>query len=95
MKITKEQVLHVANLARLELDDAAIESFAEQIGNILEYVDALGEVDTEGIRPTTHAIWRTNAFREDRVGDHLERDSALANAPREEDGSFIVPKVVG
>jgi aspartyl-tRNA(Asn)/glutamyl-tRNA(Gln) amidotransferase subunit C len=95
MKITKDQVLYVADLARLDLDDASIDKFAGQIGTILDYVDKLKEVDTEGIRPTSHAISLTNAFREDEPNEHLERDQALANAPEIEDGSFIVPKVVG
>ena len=95
MKITRDEVVHVANLARLELDEASINLFAEQIGTILEYVDTLKRVDTQGVIPTSHAISLTNAFREDRVTEDFDRDSALANAPEEEDGSFVVPKVVG
>ena len=95
MKITKNEVLYVAELARLDLDEASIEKFAGQIGNIMEYVDKLNEVDTEGIRPTSHAISLTNVFREDEQKEHLERRQALANAPEKEDGNFIVPKVVG
>jgi aspartyl-tRNA(Asn)/glutamyl-tRNA(Gln) amidotransferase subunit C len=95
MKITKDQVLYVADLARLNLDEAAIEKFAGQIGEILEYVDKLNEVNTEGVKPTSHAISLTNAFREDEQGEHLDREQALANAPDKEDGNFIVPKVVG
>ena len=95
MKITKEEVLYVADLARLDLDEASIEKFAGQIGNILEYVEKLNEVKTEGIRPTSHAISLTNAFREDVQREHLERERALANAPEKEEGCFVVPKVVG
>jgi len=95
MKITKDQVLYVADLARLDLDDASIDKFAGQIGTILDYVDKLNEVDTDGIRPTSHAISLTNVFREDQQNEHLEREQALANAPEKEDGNFIVPKVVG
>ena len=95
MKITKDEVLYVADLARLDLDESAIEKFAGQIGTILDYVDKLNEVDTEGIRPTSHAISLTNAFREDNKLDIFDRDSALANAPDKEDGSFVVPKVIG
>lgn len=95
MKISKKEVLHVANLARLELDDAAIAQFSEQIGTILDYVDKLNQVDTEGVPPTSHAIDLKNAFREDEEKAHLDREKALANAPAKEDGSFIVPKVVG
>ena len=94
MKITKQEVEHVAHLARLELDEDAIERFAGQIGDILAYVDKLKKVDTEGIAPTSHAISLTNAFREDEVRDHLERDRSLANAPEKEDGTFLVPRVI-
>ena len=95
MKITKDEVLYVADLARLDLDEASIDKFAGQIGNILDYVDKLNEIDTKGIRPTSHAISLTNAFREDEPKEHLDREKALANAPEKEDGNFIVPKVVG
>jgi aspartyl-tRNA(Asn)/glutamyl-tRNA(Gln) amidotransferase subunit C len=95
MKITQDEVLYVADLARLDLDAASIEKFAGQIGEILEYVDQLTEVDTEGIRPTSHAISLNNAFREDERGQSLDRERALDNAPDKEDGNFVVPKVVG
>jgi aspartyl-tRNA(Asn)/glutamyl-tRNA(Gln) amidotransferase subunit C len=95
MKITKEEILHVAHLARLELDDAAIDKFADQIGTVLEYVDQLKTVDTEGVKPTSHAISLTNAFREDELREHLQTEKVLANAPQRVDGSFVVPKVIG
>jgi len=95
MKITKEEVMYVADLARLDLDDASVEKFVEQIGVILEYVDTLNRVDTQGVQPTSHAISLTNAFREDTEAVHLPRDKALYNAPAEEDGNFVVPKVIG
>ena len=94
MKITKDQVLYVADLARLDLDDASIDKFAGQIGTIIDHVDKLNEVDTDGVRPTSHAISLTNAFREDEQIEHLETEQALANAPEKEDGSFIVPKII-
>ena len=95
MKITKDEILHVAELARLEIDEASIDKFAVQIGNILDYVDQLRQVDTSGIKPTSHALALTNAFREDAETEHLEHEASLANAPEQEDGSFVVPKVVG
>ena len=95
MKITKNEVLHVANLARLDLDEETIDRFAGQIGEILEYVATLNKLDTKGITPTSHAIFLNNAFREDEKRQHLDTDAALANAPEKEDGGFIVPKVVG
>ncbi len=95
MKISKDEVVHVANLARLDMDDANIEKFAGQIGMILEYVDTLNQVNTKGVAPTSHAISLTNAFREDEEREAYDRESALANAPEQEDGHFIVPKVIG
>jgi aspartyl-tRNA(Asn)/glutamyl-tRNA(Gln) amidotransferase subunit C len=95
LKITKDQILHVAELARLNLAEDAIEKFAGQIGDILDYVDKLNEVNTDGVKPTSHAISLTNAFREDERQEHLDRDQVLANAPEKEDGNFVVPKVVG
>ncbi|MDY6791462.1 MAG: Asp-tRNA(Asn)/Glu-tRNA(Gln) amidotransferase subunit GatC [Thermodesulfobacteriota bacterium] len=95
MKISKEEVLHVAELARLELDEESIDRFAGQIGEILEYVDTLNQLDTKDISPTSHAIFLNNAFRQDEERKHLDNDEALANAPEKEDGGFIVPKVVG
>lgn len=95
MKITKKEIVHVANLARLDLDEESIGKFAVQIDNILQYVDMLNRVDTEGVAPTSHAIFLTNAFREDKVREHLDRSKALANAPEKEDGNFVVPKVIG
>lgn len=94
MKISKDEILKVAALARLDLDDAAIEPFAEQISTILDYVDTLNNVDTEGVPGTSHAISLTNAFREDEPHEHLDRDRALKNAPEKEDGTFTVPRVI-
>ena len=95
MKITKEEVLYVAHLARLDLDADSIEKFAGQIDEILGYIEKLKQVDTENIKPTSHAIFLTNAFREDKEREHLDREQALANAPESEEGNFVVPKVVG
>ncbi len=95
MKITKEEVAYVANLARLEIDDASMERFVGQIGTILEYVETLNKLDTEGAKPTSHALSLPNAFREDQRTDSIPRDSALANAPEKENGCFSVPRVIG
>jgi aspartyl-tRNA(Asn)/glutamyl-tRNA(Gln) amidotransferase subunit C len=95
MRITKEEVLNVAHLARLDMADAAVDTFAGQIGKILDYIDQLNQVDTRGVFPTSHAISLTNAFREDEESPHLDRSAALANAPEKEDGNFIVPRVIG
>jgi aspartyl-tRNA(Asn)/glutamyl-tRNA(Gln) amidotransferase subunit C len=95
MKITKEEVLYVAHLARLDLDEESIEKFAGQIDEILGYIEKLNRIDTRDVRPTSHAIFLTNAFRDDEEKEHIDRELALANAPEKEDGSFVVPKIVG
>jgi aspartyl-tRNA(Asn)/glutamyl-tRNA(Gln) amidotransferase subunit C len=95
MKITKDEVLYVAHLARLDLDEDSIEKFAGQIDEILGYIEKLNQVDTRDVKPTSHAIFLTNAFRDDEEKEHIDRELALANAPEKEDGCFVVPKIVG
>lgn len=94
MKITKEEVLHVAHLARLDIVEADVDRFAGQIDTILDYVDTLKKVDTTGVVATSHAISQTNAFREDEVQGQLAPEQALANAPEKDNGAFVVPKVI-
>ncbi len=94
MKITNDEVLHVARLARLDIDEADTGRFAEQIGTILDYVDTLTKVDTAGVAATSHAITLTNAFREDEETPQLSQESSLAGAPEKEDGAFVVPKII-
>ena len=95
MKITRDQILHVARLARLELTDEAVEKFAGQLAAILEYVEILNQADTQGVEATSHVLDLTNALRADEPGRQLDRESALANAPDRDEESFLVPKVVG
>jgi len=94
MKISTDEVRHVAGLARLKIDDADLERFAGQLGVVLDYIESLKSVDTEGIIPTAHAVFTKNAFREDSEQSSLDRDSALAKAPESEDGFFVVPKII-
>jgi aspartyl-tRNA(Asn)/glutamyl-tRNA(Gln) amidotransferase subunit C len=95
MRITREEVRQVAHLSRLNVTEEQIDAFAQQIGRILEYIDQLNRLDTTGVAPTFHASMQTNAFRDDEAKGHLDREAALANAPEEADGSFIVPRVIG
>jgi len=94
MKITREQVEHVARLARLELTDAEKELFTGQLDGILAYVDKLNELDTTGIVPTAHAVPMENAFREDVETPSIGVERALANAPDRSESFFRVPKVI-
>ncbi len=94
MKITREQIEHVARLARLELTEQEKEMFTGQMDAILAYVDKLNELDTSDIVPTSHAVPMENAFREDAVTESFETDRALLNAPDRADNFFRVPKVI-
>ena len=94
MKISREEVEHVAHLARLELKDQELVKMTEQLDNILSYVDKLGELDTENVKETTHAFSISNAFRDDVVQSSLDQDEALSNAPSDNGESFVVPKVI-
>jgi aspartyl-tRNA(Asn)/glutamyl-tRNA(Gln) amidotransferase subunit C len=92
--ITRAEVEHVARLARLELDEATVEKMTGQLNDILSHMDKLGELDTEGLPPTTHAMELTNVWREDEVRDSASVEAALENAPESDGRSFLVPRVV-
>jgi aspartyl-tRNA(Asn)/glutamyl-tRNA(Gln) amidotransferase subunit C len=94
MNITREQVEHVAALARLELTEDEKGAFTVQMNSILEYVQKLNNLDTEGIVPTSHAVPMENAFRDDVVTPSIGLENALANAPDRGDNFFRVPKVI-
>ena len=94
MALTREEVLHVAQLARLSLKPEEIELFTRQLNDILAYVEKLQELDTGDVAPMTHAVPLTNAFREDAAREGLPRDQALENAPASEEGAFLVPRII-
>lgn len=89
--IDREQVLHVARLARLELSDAEVETMAEELSGILEHVDRISELDLSGVEPTSHVVALVNVLRADEPRPSLTRDRALENAPDTVDGAFRVP----
>ena len=94
IRISQDEVTYVAHLARLEFGEEEKEKFTFQLNEILRYMDKLGEVDTAGVEPMTHAIAQKNAFREDAVGVSLPPEVSLANAPESRGGCFQVPKVI-
>ncbi len=94
MKITKEEVEHVAKLARLELRPEEVEKITAQLDTILSYAAKLDELDTSGVAVTTHTQIISNAFREDEVRGSLDRQKALANGPRQNDEAFVVPRII-
>lgn len=94
MSITKQDVEHVANLARLELTDEEKELFTEQLGAVLKYMDKLNELDTDQIEPTSHILPLVNVMREDEIRSSLPIELVMKNAPDEEDRQFKVPVVI-
>ena len=94
MKITRDQVEHIAHLARLEFKEQEIEAFTKQLDNILTYFDKLQEVDTASVEPTSHAVRIMNVFREDAVKNSIPSEASLKNAPQEEGSCFRVPKII-
>ena len=89
--IDREQVLHVARLARLQLSEEEVERMNEELSGILVHIERIGELDLEGVPPTSHVVPMTNALREDEPRPSLEREVALAAAPAVRDDGFEVP----
>jgi aspartyl-tRNA(Asn)/glutamyl-tRNA(Gln) amidotransferase subunit C len=93
-KLDEQAVRHVAHLARLKVSEAEVRLFAEQLSTILDYVEQLGELDTDDVPPTAHPLPLSNVFREDAVRDSRPAEEALSNAPDRKDAFFKVPKVI-
>lgn len=87
-------VRHVAQLARLRIDDGEVVRLTADLSKILDYVALLSELQTDDIPPATHALAMSDSLREDRVGVSWDQSQALANAPHAESGFFCVPKVL-
>lgn len=95
MAISREEVQKVALLGRLLLSEAELDQMTRQLGDILQYVDLLSEVDTDQVEPMAHALDVSNAFRDDEAKPSLDRESALANAASRDDECYRVPAVLG
>ncbi len=89
--IDREQVLHVARLARLELTEDEVGRMSEELSAVLGHIEKIGELDLDGVPPTTHVVEVSNALRPDEVQPSLPREVALASAPAVADGGFLVP----
>ena len=94
LAISKEQIRHVANLARIHLEDADVERLQEDMSHILNMAGQIVDLDTEGVAPTTHAIAIENAFREDERRPSCPRNIILKNASAHDEEAFLVPQVV-
>ena len=91
--ITKEQVEHVAKLARVELTEEEKTLYTKQLPQILDYIDQLNKVESKGVEPMTQPTPTVNVMREDIVKKQYQREDLLKNAPQEEYGFFRVPKI--
>ena len=94
MKITREQVIHVADLARLKLTEEEQELITKDLENVINFADKLNELDIDNIDPTAHVIPIQNVFREDIKNESFDREELLKNAPESEEGCYSVPKIV-
>jgi len=94
MELTREEVRHVAELAKLGMTEDEEALFREQLSAILDHAQRLQALDTEDVPPTAHSIPLRNVFREDEVRPSLPQEDILANAPHKEDGSFKVQAVL-
>jgi len=94
MSVSREDVQHVAELARLSFSDDEERRMADELSQILDYVDTLDELDTSGVPPMSHVLDITNVFRPDEVTERIEQADALEAAPATEGSHFTVPQVV-
>ncbi len=95
VEISRDEVAHLAMLARIELSDAELDHLAPQLSVILESVASLSDVDLTDVPPMSHALPLTNVFRDDVVTPSLTQEEALSGAPAAEDGRFSVPRILG
>ena len=92
--ISDETIKYVGILAKLELSQEEKESAGKDMGRMLDYIDKLNELDTDGVEPMSHVFPVNNVFREDVVTNEDNREDILKNAPRQKEGAFKVPKTV-
>jgi aspartyl-tRNA(Asn)/glutamyl-tRNA(Gln) amidotransferase subunit C len=94
MAISRDEVRHIANLARLRFSDEEEAKMADEMGQILDYVDKLNELDTTGVPPMSHVLDIHNVFRSDEIEERIDHEGALRNAPDADSDYFRVPKVI-
>jgi aspartyl-tRNA(Asn)/glutamyl-tRNA(Gln) amidotransferase subunit C len=94
MSVTPEQVRHIAKLARIAMSDDEVAAMVPELNNILDWVEQLGEVNTDGVEPLATVVANRLRLRDDIVDDGGKRDDVLANAPDAQHGFFAVPKVI-
>jgi aspartyl-tRNA(Asn)/glutamyl-tRNA(Gln) amidotransferase subunit C len=92
--ISKEQVKHVAHLARLAVTEEEVEQLTKDLADIIEYAELLNELDTDNVEPTTHVLEMKNVMRKDEAKQWISQEEALKNAPDKKDGLFRVPSIL-
>jgi aspartyl-tRNA(Asn)/glutamyl-tRNA(Gln) amidotransferase subunit C len=93
-RISKEEVKHVAHLARLAITEEEAVMFQKQLDAIISFAEELKELDTEGVEPTSHVLEMKNVLREDKPGKGLPLEEVLKNAPDHKDGQIRVPAII-
>jgi len=94
MKLSREEVQHIAWLARLGLSEAEVEKFSIQLSDILGNFEILKQVDTDRVQPATHSVPLQDVFREDRIAESLPQSKILSNAPSQEEDCFKVQAIL-
>lgn len=94
MKISKKDIEHVADLARINITDDEKVALEKELSSIIDFADKLSELDTNGIEPAAHAIHIQNVFRKDEVVPSYKREELIENAPEKQAGCFAVPRIV-
>ncbi len=95
MKIDKEQIKHIADLANLTINDEQLEKYTQDMSDIVNFATQLNELDTENIDVTTSILGEFNIFRKDELKESFDTEELLKNAPESQDGMFKIPKVIG
>lgn len=94
-RLTRDDVAKVAHLARLDLTDADLDRYTDQLGAVLDHADDVAALDLDGVPPTAHPLPLVNVLRDDVVAPTVDRDEVLGQAPAVEDGRFRVPAILG
>ena len=94
MTISREEILHIAKLADLNIKEEEIENYAKNLQDILEFAEIIQNIDTENVKETIGTLEVSNVFRKDEVKEFEDKEALLQNAPEEENNMFKIPKVI-
>jgi len=94
-RLTRKDAAYVARLARIDLDEGELDTFAVQLAAVLDHAEQIADLDTSGVEPTAHPLPLVNVLRDDEPQPSLDRDEVLSQAPASESGRFRVPRILG